>query len=144
MAWWHVRPVFSRVTVRACAEPSAGSGHWALQLTESVSLRVSVWEASDHFLPRIAFILACAARLLTDRGLRLSMFSRHAAVMRMSCARPAAATSWCQGCTSRDAALDGAGFKRLRSMTERVTGFVTEDLQGSGGVCEERQPGMLL
>ena len=63
-----------------------------MQLTESVSLPVSAWEASDHFLPRIAFILACAARLLTDRGLGLSMFSRHAAEMRMSFARPVAAT----------------------------------------------------
>lgn len=113
----------------ACAEPFAGNRHWVLPLTESVSLRVSAWEASDHFLPRIAFILACAARLLSDRGLGLSMSSRHAAEMRMSFAMPAAATSWCETCASTDAILDGSGLKRPRSMAGGVDRAVTEDLQ---------------
>ena len=137
-AWWHVRPAFSRlIALPACTEPSAGNRHWALLLTESVSLNVSAWEASDntsdHFLPRIAFILVCAARLRSDRGLGLSLFSRHAAEMCMSFARPAAATSWCQACTSMDAALDGAGFKRPRSMAEEVTGYVNR--RAAGGEC---------
>ena len=135
-ARWHVRPAFGRLTVlSACAEASAVDRHWARQLTESVSLCVSAWEASDHFLPRTAFILACAARLLTDRELRLSMFSRHAAEMCMSFAKPAAATSWCEACTSMDAALDGAGLERPRSMAEEVTGYVTEDLQAVSADC---------
>ena len=34
-----------------------------------------------------------------------------------------------------DAALDGAGFKRPRSITEEVTGYVTEDLQAVRADC---------